>query len=89
MVDVGGDELMGDAGSLPFARSVATRGCLLDIKRSTEGYREREREALTSIQMRLLGYIVVRVAVRVDGPVELLERHESHYQLVVGVEEAA
>lgn len=39
--------------------------------------------------MRLLGDLVVRVAVGVDGLVELLVRHERVDELVVGVQQAA
>lgn len=39
--------------------------------------------------MRLLGEIIVRVAVGVDGAVELLEGHEGGDQLIVGVQQAA
>lgn len=39
--------------------------------------------------MGLLGEVVVRVAVGVEGLVQLLKRHEGVDELVVGVEQAA
>jgi hypothetical protein len=38
--------------------------------------------------MRLFGEVIVRVAVSIDGAVELLKGHEGLDQLVVRVEEA-
>lgn len=43
----------------------------------------------TSVDVSLLGEFVVRVAVGVDGLVQLLKRHESMHELVVGMEKAA
>ncbi len=42
----------------------------------------------TSVEVRLLGNLIVRVAVGVNGLVELLIRHERVDELVVGVEQA-
>lgn len=44
---------------------------------------------LTSVEMGLLCEFVVRVAVGVDGLVELLKRHEGVDQLIVGVKQRA
>jgi hypothetical protein len=85
MPAMGGEE--GDSGSLPFARSAATVSFLLDGL--AMGERGKGVEGLTPIQMRLLGYIIVRVAVRVDRAVQLFECHEGLHQLVVGVQQTA
>jgi len=42
---------------------------------------------LTSIPVGLFGKLVFRVAVGVNGAVQLLKCHESQHELVVGVEE--
>lgn len=95
----GGGELVGEAVSLPFARSVATLVLLVPqscVEREVLGWGlEQGGEGkgrlgrLTSVEVRLLGQLVVRVAVGVDGAVELLKGHKRLDQLVVGVEEAA
>ena len=68
--EVGG--LVGELGSLPLAFSVATAGSLAIllkmISRSSGG-------GHTSVKMGLLSKLVVRVAVCVNGAVQLLKRH--------------
>ncbi len=44
--------------------------------------------ARTAVEMSLLSNLVVRVTVRVNRTVQLLERHESRNELIVSVEKA-
>lgn len=51
--------------------------------------REEERGGRhTSVQVRLFGNLVVRVAVGVNGLIELLVRHERVDKLIVGMQQA-
>lgn len=43
----------------------------------------------TSVNMSLLGEFIVRIAVGVNGLVQLLKGHEGMHKLVVGVKQAA
>lgn len=43
----------------------------------------------TSVHMRLLRQLIIRVTVRVNRAVQLLECHERHDELIVGVQQAA
>ena len=47
-----------------------------------------KRGSPTSIEMRLLGQLVVRIAVGIEGVVQLLKRHERVDELVVGMKQA-
>jgi hypothetical protein len=44
---------------------------------------------VTAVEVGLVSHLVVRVAVGIDGAVELLEGHQRGDQFVVGVEEGA
>lgn len=43
----------------------------------------------TSVHVSLFGQLIIRVTVRVDRAIQLLECHERHDQLVVGMQQAA
>jgi hypothetical protein len=43
----------------------------------------------TSIKMSLLGKFVIRITVRVNGTIELFERHESMDKLIIGMKQSS
>lgn len=82
MSAVGGDGKVGEVGDLDSV--ITGRGC----QRWGRG-RGEEVGRHTSVHVSLFSQFVVRVAVRVNRAVELLECHEGCDKLVVGVQETA
>lgn len=78
---ISGTGLVGDAPSLAF--SVITSEALVGFAGISCP------NLLTSVEMSLLRKVIIRVRVRVDGPIKLLKGHESSDKLVVGVQKAA
>lgn len=68
---------------LPFSD---TTGELSEQERETGSLHKGSR---TSVDVSLLGKLVIRITVGVNGPVELLERHEGGDELIVGSQKAA